>query len=198
MNIRLEALVASLFAVIVMVAATVGVAAMTATDTTTPTPSVTDGWLTPVDSGLLRPVGREAVLSGSSTPSPSTRLTETETAAPMTDSAPEPTTVPTVPPPPPATEVAGIASNYPGTAGWMGQATVALPDDLGGRYNGKVNGFVTVCADRCARLPVVDWCQCYWGTDDERVVDLSHPAWALVSDTPLAEGLIEVRVLLEG
>jgi hypothetical protein len=95
-------------------------------------------------------------------------------------------------------QIVGIASNYPGTAGWMGDATVALPGDLGGRYTGAVNGFVTVCATRCARLPVVDWCQCYWGTDDERIVDLSHSAWALVSDSPVSEGLIEVRLLPEG
>ena len=93
--------------------------------------------------------------------------------------------------------VTGIASNYAGTSGWMGQATVALPGDLGGRYTGEVNGFVTVCAERCARLPVVDWCQCYWGSADERVADLSHAAWALVSDRPLEAGLIDVRLTLE-
>ena len=94
-------------------------------------------------------------------------------------------------------EIRGIASNYPGTAGWPGEATVALPGDLGGRYNGKVNGFVTVCVDRCVRLPVVDWCQCYWGTHDERVVDLSHAAWALVTNEPLDTGLVEAQVRLE-
>jgi len=94
--------------------------------------------------------------------------------------------------------IAGLASNYPGTAGWEGQPTVALPGDLGGAYTGAVNGYVTVCADRCALLPVVDWCDCYWGTPDQRVVDLSHAAWALVSDQPLEQGLIEVRLTFDG
>ena len=101
------------------------------------------------------------------------------------------------PAPAPAPVIAGIASNYPGTAGYAGQATVALPGAMGGRYTGGVQGHVTVCADRCVRLPVVDWCQCYWGTADQRVADISHAAWPLISDRPLSAGLIEVRVILD-
>ena len=98
---------------------------------------------------------------------------------------------------PPAPVIDGIASNYPGTAGFLGQPVVALPGAMGGRYSGGVQGYATVCADRCVRVAVVDWCQCYWGTSDQRVVDISHAAWPLITDKPLSAGLVQVRVILD-
>ena len=184
MNIRAGALSALLIAAALTVAVTAGVAAA----------------MTVIDPVPARKSLHAAERSIDANEREALPLADRAAVAPRATSTPAP--VPPAMPAPvatsPSTEVVGIASNYPGTAGWMGEATVALPGDLGGRYNGEVNGFVTVCADRCATLPVVDWCQCYWGTADERIVDLSHPAWALVSDAPLTEGLIEVTLVLEG
>ena len=126
--------------------------------------------------------------------SPEQQVAASRTSLALPYADPDPTTVPTAKPDP---VVSGTASNYPGTAGFADRPVVALPGALGGRYTGSVVAYVTVCADRCARLPVADWCQCYWGTGDQRVVDLSHAAWAVISDQPLSRGLIDVRVVLD-
>lgn len=181
MKIRTEALVASLVAVALTVLVAAGVAAFSLLDPG-PEYALTDSRERPLDD-----VPREsgAVLGGMPELTPPPRASTSADAAPTSEPAPR-------------NQVVGIGSNYPGTAGWIGQATVALPGPLGGRYTGEVNGHTTVCADRCARLPVVDWCQCHWGTPDQRTVDLSHAAWAMISDRPLSTGLIEVRVILDG
>jgi hypothetical protein len=90
----------------------------------------------------------------------------------------------------------GMASSYRESIGWEGQATVALPLELGGDIPTGAPTWVLVCADRCIALPVVDSCPCYVGTDDQRIANLSHAAWALVTDAPLEEGLIRVDVHL--
>ena len=90
----------------------------------------------------------------------------------------------------------GMASSYSESIGWEGQPTVALPLELGGGIPSGEPQVVLVCADHCVSLPVVDSCPCYVGTPDQRVANLSHAAWALVTDMPLEEGLIPVEVHL--
>lgn len=112
-----------------------------------------------------------------------------------------PAAAPAAPAAPPLTvvdgAVTGTATWYCCTVGWRGTAVVALPTALGGHFTPPPAELsVTVCADRCAVLPVVDACGCYWGTTDQRVADLSPEAWAAVSDAPLSRGVIEVTLQL--
>jgi hypothetical protein len=94
-------------------------------------------------------------------------------------------------------EVTGQATWYCCSAGWRGTAVVALPGALGGLYDAPPSSrYVKVCADRCVSLPVVDFCDCFWGTANQKVADLSPEAWRAVSDTGTGAGVITVTIHL--
>jgi hypothetical protein len=102
--------------------------------------------------------------------------------------------------PPPARSgntVSGKATYYCCSLGYRGQAVVALPGAFGGHYDPPpASRYVTICADRCARLPVVDYCGCHWGTASQKVADLSPEAWAAVTDRSRSLGVVQVTITL--
>lgn len=67
----------------------------------------------------------------------------------------------------------GRASWYRGSRGFGGTRHAAQND---ARWTGKVDDVVKVCvvsSGRCAKVKVVDYCQCFVGSKKERLIDLS-------------------------
>jgi len=88
--------------------------------------------------------------------------------------------------------LSGTATWYCCTAGYSVSAVVAAagPRLRVGDWRGRT---VTVCAGRCARVRLVDWCQCYRGTSHERLIDLQIGAVRTLGLDP-SRGVYRVTV----
>ena len=116
------------------------------------------------------------------------------TAAPV-PVAPSATPEPGTPrPSSPAALLRGTASWYP-AGSTDAAAGPALRAMLGKGWRGAT---VRVCnAQRaCTAVTLTDWCQCYRGTDTERLIDLPIDAFRALA--PLSRGLVMVTVEVAG
>ncbi len=144
---------------------------------------------------LARPITAEDLNPVATLPTPGSAPME---ATLYLNATPPPAPV-IVAPPTTGDTISGSATWYCCSLGYRGEAVVALPGALGGHYDAPpASRYVTVCGDRCARLPVVDYCGCSWGTASQKVADLSPEAWAAVSDSSLSMGVIHVTIHLGG
>ncbi len=145
-----------------------------------------------------RPIGVETLGTGSAAAPSLPPIEPMQATLYVRPTPPPPAPDPEVVTPPPAGDsVTGKATWYCCSLGWRGEAVVALPGALGGHYDAPpASRTVTVCADRCVELPVVDYCGCHWGTSAQKVADLSPEAWAAVSNAGLSAGVITVTVHL--
>ena len=147
---------------------------------------------------VAEPVTTEALVVATAPAAPA-RVAITAKFAPIPTARPTPPPAPRVAPPPTlsGSTVSGKATYYCCSLGYRGQAVVALPGALGGHYDPPPAArYVTVCADRCVSLPVVDYCGCSWGTAGQKVADLSPEAWAAVTDRSRSLGVVQVTIHL--
>ena len=95
--------------------------------------------------------------------------------------------------------VTGSATWYCCSPATADRRSSPCPGALGGQYDPPPSArTVTVCADRCVVLPVVDYCGCHWGTSAQKVADLSPEAWAAVTDRARSAGVVTVTIQLGG
>lgn len=97
---------------------------------------------------------------------------------------------------PDASPRAGSGLSLRGSASWYrvpGLTAAAGPELRQALGKGWRGARVTVCADRCVTVRLVDWCQCYRGERRERLVDLSDGAFSRLA--PLPVGIVRVRIV---